>query len=157
MRCKCCRQASSEIFSPKPQIFFSFLFFFTCFWYGQFLKSLLTLLQHCSCFMFWFFGPKACGILAPQPGSEPTLPALKVESLNTGPVGKSFFCIKYCYCSLLLFFWLPGLSVFILEDKSYTTKCRKIRCCFSSYLEVTVVSISYINILIYMNVFLGMN
>ena len=30
-----------------------------------FLKSLLNVLQCCFCFMFWFFGPKACGILAP--------------------------------------------------------------------------------------------
>ena len=29
-------------------------------------KSLLNLLQYCSCFMFWFFGLKACAILAPQ-------------------------------------------------------------------------------------------
>ena len=28
-------------------------------------KSLLNLLQYCFCIMFWFFGRKACGILAP--------------------------------------------------------------------------------------------
>ena len=39
--------------------------------------------------MFWFFGPKACGILAPQPGMEPTPPALEGEVLTTGPPGKS--------------------------------------------------------------------
>ena len=42
-------------------------------------KSLLNLLQYCFCFMFWFFGPKACGILAPQPGIEPAPPALGGE------------------------------------------------------------------------------
>ena len=29
--------------------------------------------------MFWFFGLEACGILAPQPGIEPALPALEGE------------------------------------------------------------------------------
>ena len=39
--------------------------------------------------MFWFFGHKACGILAPQPGIEPAPPALEGEVLPTEPVGKS--------------------------------------------------------------------
>ena len=39
--------------------------------------------------MFWFFGREACGILAPQPGVEPTPPALEGEVLTTGPPGKS--------------------------------------------------------------------
>ena len=39
--------------------------------------------------VFWFFGCKACGILAPQPGIEPALPALEGEVLTTGPPGKS--------------------------------------------------------------------
>ena len=34
-------------------------------------------LQYCFCFMFWIFGHKACGILTPQPGIEPTPPALE--------------------------------------------------------------------------------
>ena len=38
--------------------------------------------------MFWFFGLKACGILAPPPGTEPTLPALEDEVLTTGSPGK---------------------------------------------------------------------
>ena len=29
--------------------------------------KVLNLLQYCFCFMFCFFGQKACGILAPQP------------------------------------------------------------------------------------------
>ena len=33
--------------------------------------------------MFWFFGHKAGGILAPQPGIEPTPPALESEVLTT--------------------------------------------------------------------------
>ena len=38
-------------------------------------------------FMFWFFGPKPCGILAPQPGMEPVSPALEGEVQITGPAG----------------------------------------------------------------------
>ena len=55
------------------------------------LKSLLHLLQYCFCFMFWFFGHKACGILAPWPGIKPTPPALEGEVLTTGPPGKSLW------------------------------------------------------------------
>ena len=39
--------------------------------------------------MFWFFGPKACVILASWPGMEPTPPTLQGEGLTTGPSGKS--------------------------------------------------------------------
>ena len=39
--------------------------------------------------MFWFFGRKACGILAPEPGIEPTPPALEGEGSTTGLPGKS--------------------------------------------------------------------
>ena len=38
------------------------------------LKSLLTVLQYCFCFVFWFFGHEAGGIIAPQPGIEPAPP-----------------------------------------------------------------------------------
>ena len=34
--------------------------------------------------MFQFFGHKACGILAPWPGTELTSPALESEVLTTG-------------------------------------------------------------------------
>ena len=33
--------------------------------------------------MFQFSGPEACGLLAPQPRIEPTLPALEDEVLST--------------------------------------------------------------------------
>ena len=39
--------------------------------------------------MFWFFGHKACGILAPQPGMEPATLGLEGEVLTTGLPGKS--------------------------------------------------------------------
>ena len=41
--------------------------------------------------MFWFFGPQACGILAPRPGIEPAPPALEGEVLTTGQPGKSLY------------------------------------------------------------------
>ena len=41
------------------------------------------------CFMFWPLVYEACGILVPQPGIEPTSPALEGEVLTTGPPGKS--------------------------------------------------------------------
>ena len=42
-----------------------------------------------SVFMLWFFCPKACWILAPWPGIEPTPPALEGEVSTTEPPGKS--------------------------------------------------------------------
>ena len=56
------------------------------------LKSLLNLLQYCFCFMFWFFGLRACGISVPLPGIEPTPPALEGEVLPTTLPGKSLYC-----------------------------------------------------------------
>ena len=44
--------------------------------------------------MFWFFGLKSCGNLAPQPGIEPAPPALEGEVLLTGPPGKSLTLIS---------------------------------------------------------------
>ena len=46
-------------------------------------------LLYCFCFMFWFFGPKACGIFVPQPEIGPASPELEGEVLTTGPPGKS--------------------------------------------------------------------
>ena len=37
---------------------------------------------------FFFFGYKACRILAPQPGIEPAPPALEGKFLTTGPPGE---------------------------------------------------------------------
>ena len=69
-----------------PLLLFSSCFGF--FWCEPFLKPLLNLLRYCFCFIFWSFGPEACGILAPQPGSEPAPSALE-EVLTTGHPGKS--------------------------------------------------------------------
>jgi len=75
-------QSCRFFFSPL----FSFLSFFWC---EPFLKSLLTLLQYCLCFLFWFFGYEACGILPPQSVIEPILPALQGKVLTTGLSAKS--------------------------------------------------------------------
>ena len=72
--------------------FFSFKFLLlssSFFWCGPFLKSLLNLIQYRFYFTFWVFSPKACRILAPQPGIEPALSALGGEILTTWPPGKS--------------------------------------------------------------------
>ena len=67
----------------------NFLTFFFFFWWGPFLKSLLSLLQHYLCFMFWVFGCEACEILAPLPGMESAPAALEDGVLTTGPPKKS--------------------------------------------------------------------
>ena len=58
-----------------------------CFFFFLFIhifKSLLNLLQYCSCFLFWSSGQEARGILGPWSGIEPTPPALEGEILTTG-------------------------------------------------------------------------
>ena len=79
------------------------LFYFILrFLYGQYLKSLLSLLQRCFCFMFWFFGWETCGILVPWPGIEPASPTLK--RLNHQTPGKSR-CYFKCIWALMLLPW----------------------------------------------------
>ena len=63
--------------------------FLKIFWCGPFWKSLLNLLQHCFCSLFWFFGHEVWGILAPRPQIKPTRLALEGYVLTTGPPGKS--------------------------------------------------------------------
>ena len=69
-----------KIASRYLQVLISFFFF---------LRSLLTLLQYCFCFTFCFFGHKACGILAFQPGIRPVSSELEGDVLTPGPPGKS--------------------------------------------------------------------
>ena len=54
---------------------------------------MLNLLQYCFCFMFWFSGSETCGILASQPSTEYSLPALKEGLLTTGQVGSPFLSL----------------------------------------------------------------
>lgn len=53
------------------------------------LKSVLTSLQFASCFIFWFWDHKACGILAPTPRIKPAAPAWEGKVFTTGHPGKS--------------------------------------------------------------------
>ena len=68
-------------------------------------KSLLNFLHYYFCFMGWFFGHEACGILATPPGIEPTPPALEVEVLTTELSGKSLPYIFFICCSIIQ--WCP--------------------------------------------------
>ena len=54
---------------------------------SDFLKSLLNLLYYTICFMFWFFGQEAHGILAPLTGIELASPALEGKILTTALPG----------------------------------------------------------------------
>ena len=101
---------------PWLHICFFFLRFFLkrFFDVDPFLKSLLNLLQYCFCFMFWFYGPKACWILVPWPGIHNVPPALEGKILTTGPPEKSYDSIFQSSCHPP-HRWNPGshcLSVF---------------------------------------------
>ena len=49
--------------------------------------------------LFWFFGQKTSGILAPRPGMGPTCPALEGEVLTPGPPGSPTvgFFVLFCF------------------------------------------------------------
>ena len=49
--------------------------------------------QYFFCFLFWFSGHQACGILAPQPRIKPVPPALEGRVLTTGSPGKYLFVL----------------------------------------------------------------
>ena len=53
------------------------------------LRSVLNSLQYCLCFIFWFWGHKACGIFAPTPRIKPAAPAQEGTIFTTGHPGKS--------------------------------------------------------------------
>ena len=107
-------------------------FFF--FWCRPFLKTLLNFLQYCFCFVFQFFSPETCGILAPQPGIQLSAPALEGNVSTTGPHGEvpwfSLFILLYyfvnfyfCISLYLLYFstsltyspLITHLSLFLVE------------------------------------------
>ena len=81
------------------------------FFSGPFVKSLLSLLQYCFCFMFWFLGHEVCGNLTPWPGIKPTPLALEGEALTTGLPVKSLYHILLM--AKFNFFFLSRKSVFI--------------------------------------------
>ena len=88
--------STDYIFPDGQELFFVLFFFFKIFSFSffgcrSFLKSSLNLLQYSFCFMLCFFGHKACGILAHQPGIEPAPTALEGKVLTPGPTAKSLF------------------------------------------------------------------
>ena len=78
-----CHLRTGEQWFPSLRIFFFF-------WGGvmwTILKVFIKFVTKYFCFMFWYFGPEACGVLAPQPGIEPGLLALEGKVLTPGPQG----------------------------------------------------------------------
>ena len=69
------------ILTPFPNLL-GFLFF-------HFLKVFVEFVTILLLYYVVFFGLEACGILTPQPGIEPTPPALEGEVLTPGPSGKT--------------------------------------------------------------------
>ena len=61
------------------------------------LKVFIESVMYSFCFMFYFFGHKACGILAPQPGIKPALTALEGKVLTIGSPGKSLFFFFFIF------------------------------------------------------------
>ena len=67
--------------------------------------------------MFWLFGHKACGILAPHSGTKPSPPPLEGEVLTTGRPGKSPSVVPnpptpfFCFCFFVFVF------VFFIKNK----------------------------------------
>ena len=70
-----------------------------------FKSSLFNLLQYCFCFTFWIFGCKACGILAPWQGIEPTSLALDV---------KVFFFFFFQWISQFFFLFLNFIIIIVV-------------------------------------------
>ena len=71
------------------------------------------MLQYCFCFMFWFLGLEACGILGPQPGIEPAPSMLEVQLLD------------FCYWTTG--YWtareVPGLVFVLPLERDDLFKC----------------------------------
>ena len=53
------------------------------------VQTINNSLQYCFCFIFWFFGCKVCGSLAPRTGIKPVPLTLEGEVSTTGLPGKS--------------------------------------------------------------------
>ena len=80
-----------DVFEVQPlcsmhclRISLSFFFFNV----GHF-KVCIEFVTICLCFIFWFWGHKACGILAPTPRIKPAAPAWEGKVFTNGHPGKS--------------------------------------------------------------------
>ena len=74
------------LFNRDPIVLRVFKDFFMWTIFKVFIEFVTTLLLF---FMFWFFGPEACGILVSPTGIEPVSSVLQGEVLTTEPPGKS--------------------------------------------------------------------
>ena len=91
---------------------------------GTIFKVFIEFVQYCSCFMVWFFGCKACGILDPWPGIDPTSSSLEGEILTTEPPEKSptsCFSLNICLLFHLIkylwnFWYLINVYYYIILD-----------------------------------------
>ena len=63
-------ECTVNLFKILVCLFFFFFLMWTLF------KVLIEFVQYCFCFKFWFFGCKACGILASRLGIEPHTPCI---------------------------------------------------------------------------------
>ena len=85
-------------------------------------KSVLNLLQYCFCFMFYFFGHKANGILTPQPGIQPT-PFLLEDKVSVTimarEVPKKFLLIEFCLYHVLT-------NLILIRDVASNTKISSV-------------------------------
>ena len=68
------------------------------------VESLLNLLQYCFCFMFWFLGLTACGILAPWPGIKAAPSVLEGESEPRDRQGCPLIMLLMSYKNLIVCF-----------------------------------------------------
>ena len=73
--------SSSPLVPPGMPVDISFFFLRFIFDVDHFFKASLNLLQYCFLFIFWFLAVRhMSGILAPQPETELTPPALEGKS-----------------------------------------------------------------------------
>ena len=68
--------------------------------------------------IFWFFGDKACGILAPRPGIEPIPPALEGGFLATGPPPLPFLLYLQAVCLEHAISLSPSSSIMKLSSQA---------------------------------------
>ena len=81
-------QIDKLIYFSKYKVQESFYFFFEDFFMWIIFKVVIEFVPILFLFYFWLFGFKACGILAPWPGTKPTPGTLEGKVLTTGLPGK---------------------------------------------------------------------
>ena len=85
----------------------------------------MNLVQCCFCFLFWFFGPEACGILGPWWGTKISLPVLEGEDVTTALPSKFQ---RSCLEGFLFFPFYPPLWGFPGGACSKEPACQCRRC-----------------------------